>query len=189
MRRPAAALLLGLLALSGLSQATEPAPAGPVTPGDRAPTFALRDLDNAEVKLEDHLGKVTLLSFWATWCAPCMVELGHVDRLYRTYKDQGFMVLAISADDTRSTGRVKPLVKSKAWSFPVLLDPQTRVVALYNPTKTLPYSELLNEKHEVIWKHQGYTPGDEVHLEQRIQAALAARAAAAPAATPGPATP
>lgn len=192
MRALSVALLLGLFASAGLSQATEPtspggtpaptAPEAPTAPAGKAPGFTLRDLDNQEVRLADMEGKVTLLSFWATWCAPCMVELVHVERMYQTYKDQGFVVLAINADDARSTGRVKPLVKSKGWSFPVLLDPQTKVVSMYNPTKTLPYSELLNAQHEVIWRHQGYTPGDEVDLEKRVVEALAQLKVPAPAA-------
>ena len=142
--------------------------------GEKVADFALRDINNQEVKLSDHDGKVVLLNFWATWCAPCLVEMPHIQRMYDTYKDQGFVVLAISADDARSASKVKPMVKSKGWTFPVLLDKQTKVVTERNPGKTLPYSELLNERREVIWKHQGYNPGDEVELEDKVKEALKA---------------
>ena len=107
----------------------------------------------------------------------------HLQKLYDTYKDKGFMLLMISADDARSVSRVKPLIKSKGYSFPVLLDTDTKVVSQYNPNKTLPYSELIGPDLKVLWQHQGYTAGDEVETERRVKAALDALAAATPSAT------
>ena len=176
VRRTALILLtlggLALLAFPASSTAEE-------ATGDKVGEFALRDINNQEVKLSDFEDQVVLLSFWATWCSPCMVELPHVQRIYETYKDDGFVVRAISADDARSSSKVKPMVKSKGWTFPVLLDKQTKVVNERNPGKTLPYTELLNPSHEVIWKHQGYNPGDEVELEEKVKEAVAAKKAAA----------
>ena len=146
--------------------------------GQTAPEFTLRDIDNKPVSLKDMAGKVTLISFWATWCAPCQVEMPHLQKLYDAYKDQGFVLLMISADDARSVSRVKPLIKSKGYSFPVLLDTDTKVVSQYNPNKTLPYSELIGPDLKVLWQHQGYTAGDEVETERRVKLAIEALAAA-----------
>ena len=77
-----------------------------------------------------------------------------------------------------SASKVKPMVKSKGWTFPVLLDKQTKVVSERNPGKTLPYTELLDHTHSVVYKHQGYNAGDEVHLEEKVKEAVAARKAA-----------
>mgnify|MGYP002633953449 CR=1 FL=1 len=170
MRKLLALSLLGLLGLAALPITAQAA-------GDKAPDFALRDLSNEEVKLSDLEGNVVLINFWATWCVPCMVEMPYIEELYTTHKDDGFVVLAVSADDARSASRVKPLVKSKQWSFPVLLDKQTTVVAQYNPSKTLPFTQLLDENLEVIWTHQGYTAGDEVEMKEKVEAAMAAKKA------------
>lgn len=145
--------------------------------GDKAPDFTLRDMNKQEVTLSELEGNVVLINFWATWCVPCMVEMPYIEALYEEQKDNGFVVLAISADDARSSSKVKPTVKSKGWTFPVLLDTQTKVVAQYNPQKTLPYTVLVDEKGEVIWKHQGYTAGDEEELKHKVEEAMAAKAA------------
>lgn len=183
-------LALSLLTLASLglihstAQAESPAPVvGKAL--QKAANFTLPDLNNKQVSLSDHEGDVVFMSFWATWCAPCMVEMPHLQRIYDKYKDQGFVLLAISADDARSASRVKPLIKSKGFTFPVLLDKQTKVVNTWNPGKTLPYGVLLNEKHEVIKQKPGYTPGDEVALEAAIKAAVDARNANVPAVVPG----
>ena len=172
---------LALIALAGLSLAVPqgiPQADAEEASGEKVSNFTLRDINNQEVSLDDFENQVVLLSFWATWCAPCMVELPHVQRIYDTYKADGFVVLAISADDARSASKVKPMVKSKGWTFPVLLDKQTKVVSERNPGKTLPYTELLDHTHSVVYKHQGYNAGDEVHLEEKVKEAVAARKAA-----------
>ncbi|MCP4804676.1 MAG: TlpA family protein disulfide reductase [Proteobacteria bacterium] len=144
---------------------------------DKAPDFTLRDLSKEEVTLSELEGNVVLVNFWATWCVPCMVEMPYIEELYTTHKDDGFVVLAISADDARSSSKVKPTVKSKGWTFPVLLDTQTKVVAQYNPQKTLPYTVLIDEKGDIIWQHQGYTAGDEEEMIHKVTDALAAKKA------------
>ena len=74
------------------------------------------------------------------------------------------MVLSISIDENEQS-MVKPLVKSKGFTFPVLLDTDTAVVAQYNPSKVLPYSAVLDRSHKIRFVHQGYNPGDEVALK------------------------
>ena len=166
--------VLALIALAGVALVVPQAEAEE-PPAEKVSGFTLRDINNNEVNLSDHDDMVVLLSFWATWCAPCMVELPHVERIYNTYKADGFVVLAISADDARSASKVKPMVMSKGWTFPVLLDKQTKVVSERNPGKTLPYTELLDHTHAVIYKHQGYNAGDEVELEEKVKEAVAKR--------------
>jgi peroxiredoxin len=156
----------------------------PAFAGDQAPEFTLRDINGKQVSLSDFSGQVVLISFWATWCTPCQAEMPHLQRFYDTYKDQGFTVLSINTDDARSSSQVKPLVKSKGLTFPVLLDRETAVVALYNPAKTLPYGVLLAKDGSIAKVFQGYTPGEEVHVEEAVKQALGlaeAEAEAAPA--------
>ncbi|MCB9745479.1 MAG: TlpA family protein disulfide reductase [Alphaproteobacteria bacterium] len=179
-------LALGLLAagLIGLTLSTSPVaqaeePTGePAAEGATFANFSLPNLENVNVSLTDFANQVVMLSFWATWCGPCQVEMPHLERIHKAYKDDGFVLLAISADDARSASRVKPLIKSKGYTFTVLLDKQTTLTKRVNPTKTLPYTVLLDHNHKVIWQHQGYTPGDEEETEAKVKAAVDARKAA-----------
>ena len=76
-----------------------PAPSpGPTPARKRMPAFALKDTAGRQVSLTDFRGKVLLVDFWATWCAPCKTEMPGYERLYRTYKDRGFAVVGIAAD-------------------------------------------------------------------------------------------
>ena len=67
--------------------------------GKPAPSFTLEDLNGKKVSLSDYRGKAVLLNFWATWCGPCKIEIPWLIKLRDQYKDQGFEILGISADD------------------------------------------------------------------------------------------
>jgi peroxiredoxin len=143
--------------------------------GQRARDFSLRDLDGQTVRLSDHLGKdVVLISFWATWCVPCLAELPHFDRIYREQRDKGFVVLAISMDGPESVAEVAPTVRRLNLSFPVLLDEETRVVASHNPHRDAPFTIIIDRKGNVVYSRPGYAPGDEALVEKKIVALLEA---------------
>jgi len=139
--------------------------------GGKVPDFPkLRDMAGVEFDTKKDLeGKLTLVNFWATWCQPCMVEMKHLDRLHKAYKDQGFQVVSVTIDDARSKSMVKPLVKRNGYSFRVLYDTETQLVSVVNPAKTLPYNMLIGADLTVLWTHLGYTPGDEKKMEEQIK--------------------
>ena len=134
----------------------------------KGPDFTLENLDGDEVELNQEIGDgPILLSFWATWCKPCIEELNEYKQIYKEYKDQGFKMFAISTDDENSVAKVKPLVKSKGYNFPVLLDTNSDAVRLYY-AQSIPYSVILNKKGMIIYSHLGYMRGDEVKVKQII---------------------
>jgi peroxiredoxin len=141
--------------------------------GEAAVNFTLRDINGKQVSLADFKGKVVLLSFWATWCGPCKVEMAHLSEMYKELKDQGFVVLSISSDDARSASQVKPYIKRKRYTFPVVLDKESAITATYNPTKTLPYGVLVGKDFTVSKRYSGYNPGDEVKVKKDVVAELA----------------
>jgi peroxiredoxin len=134
----------------------------------KGPDFTLENLDGNLVELYKEVGDgPILLSFWATWCKPCIEELNEYKQIYSDYKDQGFKMYAISTDDENSVAKVKPLVKSKGYSFPVLLDTNSDAVRLYY-AQSIPYSVILDKKGMIIYSHLGYMKGDEVKVKQII---------------------
>ncbi|MFC2163608.1 DUF6029 family protein [Acidobacteriota bacterium] len=135
----------------------------------KAIDFTLKNLDGKDTKLSDYLGKkIILINFWATWCLPCTKELPHLQKIYTEHKTKDFIMLAVSVDGPETQARVRNFVKRYDYDFPVLLDTETKVVALYNPQVLLPYTILINKDEQIHYVQQGYSPGDEKILEQKI---------------------
>lgn len=133
-----------------------------------ASAFTLRDLKGATHTLSQYKGKVVVLSFWATWCGPCKVEMPHLQKLHEELAAQGLVMLGINSDDAKSAAKVGPVVTSLGVSYPTLLDSSTQVVAVYNPAKTLPYTAVIDRKGELVYTHAGYNAGDEVVLREKL---------------------
>jgi peroxiredoxin len=153
--------------------AEEPSKAAPTLGDGRAPDFELRSLDGNDVRLADHFGKdVVLIDFWATYCQPCLVALPHLDELYKKYKGRGFVVLAVAIDEAALGSRVRVEAAKLRLSFPVLLDPETEVVARYNPKSSAPYSVLVGRDGRILSRREGYTVAEREVLEHEVLAAL-----------------
>jgi peroxiredoxin len=90
--------------------------------------FTLTDLQGKTWSLKALKGKVVLVNFWATWCPPCRKEMPDLNTLYQRFKDQGFVVLAISDEEA---GKVKPFIAERNISYPVMLDPGRKVNELF----------------------------------------------------------
>ena len=110
-----------------------------------APLFILKDLNKKEIYINDYKGKVVLLNFWATWCQPCILEMPAIEKLYSTFKDKGFVVLAVSIDRKSREKDVRTFAKNLNLSFPILLDSDHNVLNKYF-NNTLPTSYLINSK-------------------------------------------
>ncbi len=90
--------------------------------------FTLTELGGKTWTLKEQRGKVVVLNFWATWCPPCRKEMPDLETLYRQFKDQGLVILAISDEDT---GKVKPFIAQQKVTYPILLDPGRKVNELF----------------------------------------------------------
>lgn len=178
LRAARVAALLGSAALLGCSApAAQPgtaATADAARPsGARSPDFELPALDGSMVRLSDHLGKsVVLIDFWATFCEPCLRAMPHLDALYAKYRARGFVVLGVSIDGADSLPEVRAEVQKLGVRFPILLDQETRVVALYNPKTSAPYSVLVDRDGRVRVKREGYSTGSAETLERDVTALL-----------------
>ncbi len=143
--------------------------------GSGVPDFTLSDVNGAEYRMADHVGEgVILINFWATWCGPCRVEMPHLDRLQETYGEAGLEVLCVSMDGPDTVSQVRGHVSRYDYSFTVLLDEESEVTRLYNPRRAAPFNVIVDRTGTIVWSHEGYSPGDEVELEEQIRAALGA---------------
>jgi len=99
--------------------------------GQAAPDFTLTNMLGQKVTLSALQGKVVILNFWATWCPPCKEEMPSMEMLYRKYKDQGLVILAVNAEEDGKE-LVENFLKKNPYTFPILLDSEAEVQNLYN---------------------------------------------------------
>lgn len=141
--------------------------------GDDAPTFFLRDLEEKNFFFSDtlKLGKPTVLSFFATWCGPCRVEMPVLDTLSHHYKDINFYLVDVSGITQGKTKlkedpeKVKMMVESLGVKLQVLMDKYGKVAEKYE-VKSLPRLVVIDQKSKVHFIHDGYALGDEKKLKE-----------------------
>jgi peroxiredoxin len=109
------------------------------------------------------------ISFWATWCKPCIQELMTVNENFSDWQEEtGLKVFAVSIDDTKSSYRVAPFVNGKAWEFEVLLDTNSDFKRAMNVIN-VPHSFILDKKGKIVWQHTSFSPGDEEEMYEIIK--------------------
>lgn len=135
------------------------------------PSTNLKTLDGQSINIQDAISDEgpTVISFWATWCKPCIKELtAFMDYAIDLEEEVGAKVLAVSIDDSRNSARVAPMVQGQGWEYTVLLDENQdlkRNLGIVN----VPFTLVLNKEGEVVWKHSGYSPGDEEELAEVVE--------------------
>ncbi len=137
-----------------------------------APEFSLRDINGKKVSLSDYKGKVVLINFWATWCAPCIYEIPHLQKIYKDLKAEGFIVLGINVDEARNFSGIKPLSKKLGIKYPVLIDRNRSVISMYNPSMVLPYTVIINTEGEIYAYFEGYYSGSENEIRKAVEEAI-----------------
>jgi thiol-disulfide isomerase/thioredoxin len=109
-----------------------------------------------------------IISFWATWCKPCVSELTEISEVYEDWqKETGVMLYAVSVDDARTYWNVYPLVYGKNWPFVVLLDVNQdfkRAMSVSQIPRTfIVYNGI------VVYDHEGYISGDELEIYKKLK--------------------
>jgi cytochrome c biogenesis protein CcmG/thiol:disulfide interchange protein DsbE len=135
------------------------------------PTIKIKSLDGKEISTDVFAksGKVTMVSFWATWCTPCKAELDVVNEAYADWKEKyDLNVIAITIDDARGLTKVPAMVQNKGWEFTILSDPKQELMQALS-FSTIPQTFLIDQKGEIVYSHNGYKTGDEIELEHKIQ--------------------
>jgi hypothetical protein len=108
------------------------------------------------------------MSFWATWCIPCINELEIINDVYEEKQAiKPFKFYGVSVDDTRTSQRVKPFIKGKGWQFNVLMDINSELKRYLNITD-VPHVIILKD-NKIVYRHTGYISGEEENLFDAIK--------------------
>ncbi len=118
---------------------------------------------------EDGEAKPIIISFWASWCKPCLKELSAISEVYDYWVEEtGVKLIAVSIDDARSSSNVKPLVDGNSWEFEVLLDANQEFKRAMN-VNMIPHIFIINSKGEIVYQHTIYSPGAEEELIEMVR--------------------
>jgi cytochrome c biogenesis protein CcmG, thiol:disulfide interchange protein DsbE len=140
------------------------------TPTQTLPTVTIKDLTGNTVNTGDLAkdGKPTIVSFWATWCKPCMTELTAYHELYAKWKEEiGAEIYAVSIDDSRNIRKVPGFVNGRGWEFNVLLDENQDFKRAMN-VNNVPHTFIVVDG-KIVWSHPAFAAGDEEEIEAELR--------------------
>ena len=135
-------------------------------------SLTMETMSGKKVNLKKYIeekGKITVVNFWATWCKPCKEELDNInaDYLEEWKDDYDIEFIAVSMDNSRTKPKVQGVVDTKGWEYDILCNPDTSAYQSLG-FNACPYTLLLDAKGNIVYKHNGYKPGDEEELEEEI---------------------
>jgi peroxiredoxin len=127
------------------------------------PNVTLKDIDGNTIqtgKISNN-GKPIILSFWATWCKPCVSELKAINEVYADWQEEtGVKMIIVSIDQAQDANRVKPMVDGFGWEYEVWLDPNGDFKRAMN-VQNVPHVFVLDGKGKIVYNHTGYIAGGE----------------------------
>jgi thiol-disulfide isomerase/thioredoxin len=151
-----------LLGFAGTSWALEA--------GGRLPEIGLNDLSGRRIDAASLAGKVVVVDFLASWCAPCKQEMPVLDRLYKKHKDKGLVVVGVSVDE--EVGNLRGLLKQVRVTFPIVHDGSKAVAGRFKPPR-MPSSYIVDRKGIVRFVHAGFRADDAAKIESQVTSLLA----------------
>ncbi len=151
-----------------------PAPSGTAvkvgfTVGDSAPDFELRSLDGRTARLSNLRGKPVLLNFWATWCAPCRVEMPWLVDLDQQYRPHGVQIIGVSLDDPDAEPDVAEFIAQVGAHYTILVG-DSSVADTYGGVRFMPQSFFIDRDGKITKTSLGLT--DKHDLEEGLRTLL-----------------
>jgi len=114
-------------------------------------------------------GKVTVISFWATWCVPCKKEIKNFnEKLAGWQKETDFDYITVSMDESKAEGLARIYAKSQGWNFPYYIDPNNDLKRSIN-FQNVPYTVIINKEGKIVWSHSGYEEGGEDIVMNKVR--------------------
>lgn len=130
-----------------------PTGGGPLAVGDAAYDFTLQDLEGNEVGLQALHGRPVIVNFWATWCAPCRIEMPELQAAFEEYQDTGLVILALNQDEAPQTVRAF-FYEEMELTFTPLLDEEGNISKLYG-VYNFPSTFFINPDGRITAVHRG----------------------------------
>ena len=134
------------------------------------PNVRLQDVDGKTVQTGEisNDGNPIIISFWATWCKPCLRELKAIHEVYPDWQDEtGVKMIIVSIDQAQDANRVKPLVDGFGWEYEVLLDPNGDFKRAMN-VQNVPHVFVLDGNGKIVYNHAGYVDGGEEDIYEAL---------------------
>ena len=135
-----------------------------------APDLSLTDLNGAALDWKSLEGKVVLVDFWATWCAPCRKSMPRLQALHDRYANRGFTVLGVSIDQAKDAPKVKRFASTRKITYPIAIDGAKGSVWERFAVKAVPAAFLVDANGQIVAQWTGAP--DETDLEKRLVAML-----------------
>jgi len=135
------------------------------------PSVEIKSLDNSNFNTSqfENNGNPIVISFWATWCKPCILELETINEVYEDWQDEtGVKLIAISTDNIQKINDVKVKKDADGWEYEVYIDSNREFARAMN-VRPIPHTFLLDGNKNIVWQHTGYSPGDEEDLFDQIK--------------------
>jgi peroxiredoxin len=142
-----------------------------VAAGVQAPELILKDIVGASQGLSSYRGKIVVLNFWATWCAPCKSEMPTFVKIQNQYAAFGVQVIGASADEIGNRDAVIKFVRDKQINFPILLGATTGDMAGFGLGPALPGTVIINREGKIAAQFRGVVT--EADLKKQIDALFA----------------
>ena len=158
--------ILGLMLMFSFSQGQEDQKNFGKVPAIEVKTMEGNPFNMSSISNE---GKPIIITFWATWCKPCIKEHDAINDVYEDWVDEtGVKMYAISIDNARSSRQVLPLVNGKSWEFEVLLD-ENGVFKRAMNVNVPPHTFIVDGNGMIVWQHVGYLDGDEAEYIEIVE--------------------
>lgn len=161
-------VLSALLAVCALTFVPLPS-ASAVGQGALAPEIGLQDRSGKLIKMSDLKGRVVIVDFWASWCAPCREELPVLEGLFKKYRDKGLVVVGVGQD--KDPQNLAKFLRASPLSFPIVHDARGEVAGRYEPPK-MPSSYVIDRKGLIRHLHAGFRASDKAALERELKQLL-----------------
>ncbi len=120
-------------------------------------------------------GRVTVISFWATWCIPCKKEIKNISNVLPTWKKEvDFDYATVSIDEVRAEGIARTYAISQGWNFPYYIDPNSDLKRSLN-FQNVPFTLIIDKNGKIAFSHIGYEEGGEAEILKKIKELAAAK--------------